>query len=286
MRQPLRSEERDDPQGRLTPDTRAGRLLRPVLILVLAVALLAAAFSAKNPATRAAEGYARDIAMASAGTYLTLRTLNAFLSTAQELEVGGSFVVQGSAQPLKWLEPVDDTVERIAQVVFFVMVATGALSVALAPASGLGWAVLAGAALLALVTAGRGRGGHVARRMGLYGTFLALALPGAFLLSALLADRMTEEVWARHSAIVEEITAQVDPAVAVPSEGSGVMGALQGARMEFERYSSMAGALYDRSDALVQSLIALLAVFLFKVLVLPLLILAGAWIGLRALDGR
>ncbi|GAA4218082.1 hypothetical protein [Sagittula marina] len=254
---------------------------RLILSLVLAVALVAAAFASVNPATRAAQGYARQIAATSAGTYLTLRTLNAFLSTAQEVEVGGSLVVQGTAQPLKWLEPVDDTVERVAQVVFVVMVATGVLSVALVPVTGLGWAMLAGAAAVALFARRHAVAGRIARALGLYGVLFGAMLPIALILSSALADRMTAQVWEDHSAVIAEISADVGPALA-SEEAGGMMAALQRAGSDLDRYRTMAVAIYERSDELVSSLLALVSVFVFKLFVLPALLLGAGWGVLRA----
>ena len=96
---------------------RARRTQIAAMLLAL-VAFAAALGYASNPVTQSAQDYARGVAAASGGLDLTLRSLNAFLSTAQEIEVSGKVVVGGSAQPLKVLEPVDDTIERIADVVF------------------------------------------------------------------------------------------------------------------------------------------------------------------------
>lgn len=91
------------------------RLPRKLLIALAVIALLViTVFPRANPLTSAAVAQARAVATASAGTYVGLRTLNALLSSAQEVEVGGSLIVQGTVKPLKALEPVDDTVERIA----------------------------------------------------------------------------------------------------------------------------------------------------------------------------
>ncbi|MEZ5714220.1 MAG: hypothetical protein R3D85_02995 [Paracoccaceae bacterium] len=58
--------------------------------LVLAVLFgLAALFYTANPVAKGAEAYAAKVSAASAATYVSLRKLNAFLSTAQEAEVGG-----------------------------------------------------------------------------------------------------------------------------------------------------------------------------------------------------
>lgn len=119
-----------------------------VVLIVAAGLLLVAALLPQTPLSKSAARYAGGVATASAGTYVTLRTLNAFLSTAQEIEVGGAFVVSGTAQPLKVLEPIDDTVERIASVVFALMVVSGVLSVAMGPVSAVGLAMMAGALVL------------------------------------------------------------------------------------------------------------------------------------------
>lgn len=45
-----------------------------------------------NPLVAAGRDYAQGVATTAAASYVTLRTLNAFLSTAQEIEVGLSFI--------------------------------------------------------------------------------------------------------------------------------------------------------------------------------------------------
>jgi len=101
-----------------------------------------------NPVVSLAERTAEDIAAASVGVYISLRAINAALSTAQEIEVGASVVGQASLQPLKALEPVDDTVERVANAVFLVLAGAALLAVGLAPVVSIGLVVL-GAGLLA-----------------------------------------------------------------------------------------------------------------------------------------
>lgn len=268
---------RRTPRSAPMAEPRAARQL--VLVLLAGLALFAAVFYEANPLARRAESYARSVAVASAGVYVTLRTLNAVLSAAQEIEVGGSMVVSGSAQPLKLLEPVDDTVERVASVVFAVMVATGVLSVAMAPTGAMGFALLA----LALILGALGRGGlaPVARRLGWYGGALALALPLVFVLSALLAGPMTDRIWDRNMAVIEEITAQVDMPEA-EAAGQGGWGAnIRSALGEIDRYQELAQNLYLRADDLVGGFVAILAVFVFKLFVLPALLLGGLYAALR-----
>ncbi|NDW48091.1 hypothetical protein [Ruegeria sp. PrR005] len=247
------------------------------LILIAALSLGAAFFYKQNPLANAAQRYATSVATASAATYVTLRTLNAVLSTAQEVEVSGSaLVVSGTAQPLRMLEPVDDTVERIASVVFNLMLATGILAVAMGPVGAVGGGMIAAASLLWIMDRLLGPRDVVSvlsRRLAWYGGFFLLALPLAFVMSAWLADWLTADVLARHQAIIAEITASVG--APVPEQAGGWWDTMRETLGEAGRYQDLAQNLWTRADDLVGSYVALLAVFVFKIFVLPAL-LAGA----------
>ncbi|MEX0284022.1 MAG: hypothetical protein AB3N23_05370 [Paracoccaceae bacterium] len=249
-----------------------------MLLIVGAAALLAALFYRDNPLTQRAQDYAQTVSVASAGIYVSLRTVNAFLSAAQEVEVGGALVVQGTVQPLKTLEPIDDTIERIASLVFTTMVVTGLLAVAMGPVSAVGAALICGALALWIADRLIGRQDIVvvmARRLSWYGAFLAVALPLAFLLSALVADHLTGQVWEDNTAIVAEITAPID--LDETDTDSGFWAVIDTA----EDYRDLARNVYDRADDLIGSYIAILAVFLFKILVLPLMLVGAFFIVVR-----
>lgn len=245
-----------------------------VLVLIAVLGLCAAAFYKHNPVTQSAQGYAQDVAVASAGTYVTLRTLNAVLSTAQEVELGGSVIVSGSVQPLKALEPIDDTIERIAGVVFALMVVTGVLAIAMGPMGAVGWIMVGLAGLVWL--AGRDTPlGRFGRQLASYGAFLALALPLAFVLASFVADRMTRDVWAEHQATVAEITGDIQ--IGAPGEDE------PGWMESIDSYRKIATAIYARADELVTSYVALLSVFIFKIFILPLMLSGGFFLLARAL---
>ncbi|MDT8439339.1 MAG: hypothetical protein RQ729_10060 [Wenzhouxiangellaceae bacterium] len=258
--------------------TRARRP-HPVLLLLLALAAFsAAAFYSASPVNRAAQDYARGVAAASAGLYVALRTLNAVLSTAQEVEVGGSFLMEASAQPFKVLEPIDDTIERIASVVFFVMVATGVIALAIGPVSAVGFGLIGLAALLGLLARSSGRpGASLVRPLGLHGVMLAVALPLSFLIASLLADWMTASAWEEHNAILAEISAEVEVGDVAPDDETAILGRWQDLLKKVESYATLTATFYDHADDLIASFIAILAVVLIKILVLPLIIL-GAFV--------
>jgi hypothetical protein len=246
-----------------------GNVRRWAVLALLVLSLGLALFYRQNPVTMAAQAYAEEVATASAATYVSLRVLNAFLSTAQEIELGGSLGVSANARPLKILEPIDDTIERIAGLIFGVMVATGVLAVAMGPVSAVGSALVALAAAVWLVQLRGGGMDGLARKMVSYGVFLGLALPVAFVLTAQVANRMTDAVYDRHTEVIAHITDSV---------GANDLAADEGIWREVDRYRTLATSIYAEADTLIQSYIAILAVYAFRIFVLPLLILGGFFV--------
>lgn len=240
-----------------------------ILMVVVAVSLTAAVFHRQNPLVQRAGAYAQQVATASAATYITLRSLNAVLSTAQSVEVGGALFVSGTAHPMKVLEPIDDTIERIASVVFALMIATGILSLSVGPlgAVGGGMIAIAGTIWMAdLVLGKRDVTSALSRRLIWYGVFFLVALPLAFVLADLLSGFLTGQILAEHEAIVNDITASVGSAT--PGEDIGIL-------QQADQYRELAGNIWGRADELIGSYIAILSVFIFRIFLLPALIVGG-----------
>jgi hypothetical protein len=151
-----------------------------------------------NPVLAPASAAAEEIAATTAGVYVSLRIINAALSTAQEIEVGASIGAQASLQPLKVLEPVDDTVERVADVVFAVAVGAALVTVGLAPVAALGLCLFGLGCLLRvaddLVLAISGMRAAAAYAMRL-GAVLAVILPLGFAGGVALGERITAPQW-------------------------------------------------------------------------------------------
>lgn len=280
---------------------------RSLLIAALSGLLLLAQLLAVNPLSGTAKHYTSQVVAASVAVYATLRTINAILSTAQEVEVGGSLVVSGTIQPLKALEPLDDTVERMASVVFAVAIATGLLTLAFGPLAALGFGMMLIAALAQLGAHKIGRPvDGASKALMRYGIVLGLVVPSAFFLSSVLADVMTKAVWDEHNEILADISdsfeqsAPGDTSTGEQASGSNEQGGFLSAVLDsvtegtaavaeatratftgVEDYTQAARVLADRADELVRSFVNILAVFLFKVLVLPLVLLGGLLVMLR-----
>lgn len=249
-----------------------GKLLAIALVIGVILSAMLAVLHAQNPVSNAAARYATTVSTASAATYVTLRGLNAVLSTAQEIEMGVGLGVSGSAQPFKMLEPVDDTIERIADAVFALMIFAGVLAVAMGPVGAVGFAMMAVAFALWWLLPGRVLG----RRLASYGAFLALALPLSFLLSSSIATQMTQTVWDRNAAVIERITATIDaPEAAEGAADAGWIERMRSGLTEMDSYRELASTIYDQADELIASYVAILAVFVFRIFLLPVLLAGG-----------
>lgn len=273
-----------------------------VAILAAALCVWLTVRPADNPTVDAAERFNRDVAVAAGATYVSLRAINAALSTAQELEIGGAFGVSANAQPLKWLEPVDDTVERVSALVFGVTLLAGVLSLALAPVSAIGCGLLAiGLVFWALcdICWRDGRAPRLLRNgmQGAAGTglVLGLVLPGVFALGAWVGEVLTRPAWAEANAQVQSIAmeaqALVKPAAVADDAGDpgwfrrqreavGDLADTAGA------YFGAAGTFWARSDELLQASLVLVGVFLLRMVVLPLVLLIAALSLIRTMIAR
>ena len=74
--------------------------------------------------------------------------------------------------------------------------------------------------------------------------------------------------------MIEEITAPMAEEGGTPEVQNRLWRALD----DLDDYRVLAGNIYDRADALIGSYIAVLAVFLFKIVVLPAVLLGGLFL--------
>lgn len=298
---PLTAPERPVLQGERREDAaRAGASgLRGVIFAIFGVMCLAigawdlARGGGVNPALPPAVDAAEEVAVVTAGVYVSLRAINAALSAAQEVEVGASIGAQASLQPLKVLEPVDDTVERVADVVFAVAAGAALASVGLQPVAAIGLIVLG----VGLVSYGLGRGS--AARSGLravrLGAALGLVLPLVFAGGVWLGQVATQAQWnaamAELDAVAGEarvlIGADADAGglvdVAEGEEGmiSGLLSAITGARDSVQGYVEAAAVFTREADTLFSATLTIIGIFVLRVLVLPVLLLWSVMVLVR-----
>jgi hypothetical protein len=283
-------------------NTRAA-LIGLLGLLSLAIGLIGLSGRAQlNPAVPAAEAAAEDIALSTAGVYVSLRAINAALSVAQDIEIGASIGAQASLQPLKVLEPIDDTVERVASVVFTVAAGAALAVVGLAPVASIGL-ILLGVGLLGRCAVGyapkRAAGlAPVCHRAVRLGAALGLILPLVFAGGVTLGERVTAPQW--DAAIMDlravtdeaniligmgpdalpEASASGDPEDGMFQRLGGWLGGVgdgMGAAFESsQRYLAAAQVFLDEADDLFRASLTIIGIFALRMVVLPALLLWGA----------
>ncbi len=251
--------------------------LAPILGLFL---LWLAVFLAHTPLTRAAEARASGVVAAAAATYVSLRAIDAALSMAGEVELGASLGVGASVNPLGWLEPVDDTVERVSALVFGVAVLSGVLAIGFGPVASVGLGLvglglLAGAAC-ALVPPGgvRDRAGRGASACVLLGVGLAVVLPAVFVASAWVGAMLTGPQAVSAGAVLAEVADRAHALIRIPD-----MRELN----EYRRALGDAAAFFwERADDVLRASVTLAGVYVLQLVVLPAVLLWGAVVALRS----
>lgn len=295
---------RDAPR---TPARTVFALMAGLLFLLTGVLGLSGR-SDWNPLATVSEQTAETIAASAVTVYVSLRAINAALSTAQEIEVGASVVGQASLQPLKVLEPVDDTVERVADAVFLVAAGAALAAVGLAPVVSVGLVVL-GAALLGRIALGRSPA--FARRVkplcdkGItLGIAVGFAIPAVFVLAVRVGEQATAAQMSTAMAELDAVAhkanfligAEADEAAAVSpaDEGdAGVFGWLSSRISEagdsvsgvFEqsgRYLEAAQVFVEEADTILRASLTIIGIFTLRMLVLPVFLLWGALSLLKA----
>ena len=247
-----------------------------------------------NPALPPAVSAAEDIALVTAGVYVSLRAINAALSAAQEVEIGASIGAQASLQPLKVLEPVDDTVERVADVVFAIAAGAALAVVGLEPVAAIGLVVL-GAGLLGMGAA-QALGGSssvyaTSLRAVRLGAALGLVLPLGFALGVGLGESVTAPQWDAAMAQLDAVTGEARVLIGAgerelleESDGglfSGFFAAVTDATASVQSYVAAAQVFTQQADALFSATLTIIGIFVLRTLVLPALLLWGAMAFLR-----
>ncbi len=185
-------------------------------ILAMGIVISLLGFTNNGPFIRGAKEYSQEIAKSSAATYLSLRLINAAISFAEEVEVGGSVIaVSGSAHPFKVLEPIDDAVERLSAAIFLVGTVSGIMTVVLPLLGGVALVmvgasliVLAGLDLASLRFPGRYFVSNLFRgaaRLGGLGFLIVIA----FSISSWFADGVSNRAWGEYQRTLTKVADQM-----------------------------------------------------------------------------
>ncbi len=222
--------------------------------------------------------------------------------------MGASVVGHASFQPLKVLEPVDDTVERVSDAVFLVAAGAALAAVGLAPVVSIGLVFL-GVSLLGKLCIqcfpSFSKTVEPLCEKGInFGIIVGLAIPLLFALGVWVGERATA---AQMNAAVAELDAVAqqariliggeDDATVNPKpedEDAGILDWL-GAQMAGARdsvdgiiegitsYRGAAQVLIEEANTILEASLTIIGVFTLRVFVLPVFLLFGAMSLLRVI---
>jgi hypothetical protein len=207
-----------------------------IIVLVMGIVIGLLGFTNNGPFIKGAKGYSQEIARSSATAYLSLRLINAAISFAEEVEVGGSVIaVNGSAHPFKVLEPIDDAVERLSAAIFLVGAVSGVLAVVLPVLGGVAL-VLIGASLAFLAGIDLSNLRFPGRnfllslfwgtaRLGVLGFLIVVA----FSMSSWFADGVSKRAWGEYQLTLTNIADQMPK---LSSEDESLLDAEQSYELE------------------------------------------------------
>lgn len=258
---------------------------------------------AANPLVAGAEKKADEVAVATISAYISLRAINAALSTAQEIEIGASAIGQASLHPLKVLEPVDDTVERVANALFLVGAGAVVITTGIGPIASIGLIFFGISLYFKIASQKLGRPilastSTRAARLGLMtGIAFPLVVSLGFSIGSLATESKLETAQAELNRVAEEanwlIGHPVDDSTQQTQANETSSGwfssvatkwtsAADGVRDVLDssaRYLEAAGLFIDEADSILSASLTLIGVFFLRMIILPL----GLLIVLRAL---
>ncbi|OQP88011.1 hypothetical protein BTR14_00545 [Rhizobium rhizosphaerae] len=177
----------------------------------LLTAALAVLLAFANPLADRAAGYNRDVTIGSTALYGTLRVMNSVMSVAKDADVtGGVGVASVTASPGQLLQPVTNTIDRMAELLFWLAILSGILSTIVLPVAKVAAVGLAAASALLALIAGLGRslpeaGQRLMRGLVVLGLVGALALPLSYTLAFHAGEAMTNTAWKQATAVFDRL---------------------------------------------------------------------------------
>ena len=260
--------------------TRCATLLASALAFAVGIGGIAGK-PGWNPLVPLAEQQAGNIAVTTGVAYASLRAVDAVLSTLQEVEVGAGIGVSGSVHPLKFLEPMDDMVERVSDVIFAIAIggalaAVGLGTVATIGAFALGLGLLCYTARTWLTNPPRWIT-RLAARLTRMGLTAAVILPLVFAGGVKAGEMLTQSAYEEAKAALTKIGGEHENRPGEARESAGFLGIIKNPIAD---YMAQAKNILGKAPELLRAALTLIGIFLLRMLVLPALLF---WVALSCL---
>ncbi|MFN7104169.1 MAG: hypothetical protein ACK4N1_16265 [Pseudorhizobium sp.] len=184
----------------------------------IAIAVFAAAIFVVNPLSETATRFAREVTIGTGALYGTLRVANSVMSVAKDADVsGGVGLASVTASPGQLLQPVTNTIDRMADLLFYLAIASGILSVVLAPVAKVTAVCLAVLAILqALFVLTARRAPPFAERLSRSALVVCLigtvVLPASYTVAFHAGEAITDEAWRSAITVFQRLDADYETA--------------------------------------------------------------------------
>lgn len=235
-----------------------------------------------RPMDNAAEAQLDRGLTSAFAAFATARALNAAISLVQSGEVSAQLGVGMSVHPGELLDPLNDLVERFADLMLSATVAFGVQKVMLA--IGAHWVVPALLTVTVLAWAGLALGGRARPRwLGRALAILLLArfmVPVATLGTELLSDTFLASKQAASERALEELKGRAESASRAEPADNGLVGMLKGWVNRGADLGGQVDKLAQAASRVAEHVTDLIVVFLLQTLLFPL---ALAWLMYQAL---
>ena len=243
------------------------------------------------------EEYIDDATVQALAAFATARVLNAVITTAQSVEVGQSSGIgvklETSIQPLELLDPVNDLVEQYSTVMQFAVgsLVTQKLLIEIVSTEFFKILLTAfGVVVVVGLFVARGRYATLPLKLfalaALLRFLLVLVLAANGLVDQAFVSPKTQENMQQVEVLSQEVQAELSAAAAEGEEAEeegwwDSMSAKVKALVDVDRYKAMIEKLRN----IVPNVLNLMALFVFKTLIMPLLFLYLFLRGFRAIWG-
>ncbi|MFD2649272.1 hypothetical protein ACFSX5_15910 [Devosia albogilva] len=185
-------------------------VVRPVLLALLGITLFF-----YNPIANQAVSYNTAIFKDGGALYASLRALTSVMSIVRDADIQVSVPITSlTTSPGQALEPVINTLDRMTNLLFAVVISSGVLTYALPIVAALGGLILAAGAILRSIVLVLGdlRSSVLAqssRGLIIVGLLAAVCLPSVYAVAFVVGDYYTAQAWAEARAIFEEQEAAI-----------------------------------------------------------------------------
>jgi hypothetical protein len=261
----------------------AGKLLRPGLVLLcasLALLCLTGVMESRvisgvlHPLDAAADSYSARSMRDSVVVFGSAKTINAGISLIKSADFSAGAFISASFNPFEVLDPIDDLIEKFADILLLVTIFNGLLKAAVEVGQIWGVFVAGGAFLLATVAflmhwIAPGKAAMFARLTALLtiiAIMLRVGIPAAITCSGLVSDTVLGAQFEQARASLEAVAASLAP----PVTGRSV---IEGSEALYQFVKSISFAtIFQSFEQLLDAVFSLAVVFGIRVIVAPLTI--------------